>query len=56
MNYPTVTPNVWKIIMQVRKIWADKVAEKYTTATSVGSNLEATEENWFIKYDLKLNK
>ena len=41
---------------KARKIWADKVAEKYTTATSVGSNLEATEENWFIKYDLKLNK
>ena len=41
---------------KARKIWAYKVAEKYVTATSVGSNLEASDENWFIKYDLKLNK
>lgn len=39
-----------------RKVWADKVARKYTIASSVGAHLEASDENWFIRYDLKLNK
>lgn len=39
-----------------RKVWADKVASKYTTAASMAGKLEASDENWFIKYDLKSNQ
>ena len=55
-TYYTMLRSVRRWGDKARKIWADKVAEKYVTATSVGSNLETSDENWFIRYDLKLNK
>lgn len=42
---------------KARKVWADKVGEKYTTSgAAIANRLETSDENWFIKYDLKLDK
>lgn len=38
-----------------RAIWADQIAKKYAAgANTIKAKLESDDENWFIKYDLKL--
>jgi len=42
--------SIWK----KRKVWADKVASKYSNGGgTIKANLESNINNWFIKYDLK---
>ncbi len=37
-----------------REVWADKVAKKYISGSAIKGALMTTDDNWFIKYDLKI--
>ena len=39
---------------EARQIWATQIADKYIDGTSIKGSLMTTDENWFIKYDLKI--